>query len=232
MSHAAAEPDLAPLIDTVAGYYRGASRFAQGFVRGKLRTDPATAAVLGHAAATPFGQVADLGCGRGQLGLALLAARLAEQVTGLDLQAAKIADAARAAAVLHAQRGGAPVARYTVADLATAEVPPCDTVLLIDVLLQMPEAAQHTLLDRIIAAARRRVLVRAFDPDCGWRARLGFAMEWLGRAVRRDGVEIAPLPLTVLAGRFEAAGFAVSVAPCWGWTPLPNVLLVAERPAG
>ncbi len=213
--------DLDAIARRVVGLYAGASRFAQGFVGGKLRTDPATVAVLRHAAAAPFGAVADLGCGRGQLGLALLAAGLAARVEGLDRDGAKIADAARAAA-------GLPAA-YAVADLAAAPVPECDTALLIDVLLQMPEPAQRALLARVAAAARRRVLVRAFDPDRGWRARVGFAMERLGRAVRRDGVEIAPLPLRTLAAPFEAAGFAVSVAPCWGRTPLPNVLLVAER---
>jgi len=215
--------ELNAITQRVVGLYAGASRFVRGFVGGKLRTDPATEAVLRRAAAAPFGTVADLGCGRGQLGLALLTAGLAERVTGLDRDGAKVADAARAAS-------GLPAA-YAVADLGTAPVPACDTALLIDILLQMPEAAQHALLARVAAAARRRVLIRAFDPDCGWRARLGFAMERVGRVVRRDGAEIRPLPLHVIAGPFEAAGFAVSVTPCWGRTPLPNVLLAAERPA-
>lgn len=212
----------AAALHQVASRYAGASRFAQGFVRGKLRRDPATAAVLRQAAATPFGRVVDLGCGRGQLGLALLLAGLADHVTGLDRDAGKIATAAAAAT-------GLP-ARFAVADLATAPVQDCDTILIIDVLLQMPEAAQQALLGRMVAAARRRILIRAFDPECGWRATLGFAMERLGRQVRRDGVEIRPLPLPVLRARLEAAGFAVRVVPCWAGTPLPNVLLTAERP--
>ena len=213
---------LRRVADQVAGRYAGASRFAQGFVRGKLRRDPASAAILRHAAAAPFGRVVDLGCGRGQLGLALLLAGFAEHLTGLDRDAGKIAEAGAAA-------GGLP-ARFAVADLAAAPVPDCDTILIIDVLLQMPEAAQRALLSRMVAAARRRILIRAFDPDCGWRARIGFAMERLGRRVRRDGVEIRPLPLPVLESTLAAAGFAVRVAPCWAGTPLPNVLLIAERP--
>jgi hypothetical protein len=55
-------------------------------------------------------------------------------------------------------------------------------------------------------------------------------MEVLGRAVRGDRNAIRPLPLADIAAPLEAAGFAVSVSPCWGNTPLPNVLLVAERP--
>lgn len=212
---------LRAVCDRVARRYGGASRFARGFVSGKLRTDPATAAILQRAAATPFGVVADLGCGRGQLGLALLAAGLAERLHGLDRNPRKIAEAQGAATGLSAE--------FRVADLGTAGVPACDTALVIDLLLQMPETAQRALLARIAAAARRRILIRAFDPDCGWRARVGFLMEGLGRQLRRDGVAIRPLPLPALDAILSAAGFAVSVTPCWGGTPLPNVLVVAER---
>jgi hypothetical protein len=47
--------------------------------------------------------------------------------------------------------------------------------------------------------------------------------------VRRDGVEIRPMPLPRLERILAEAGFAVSVVPCWSGTPLPNVLLLAER---
>ena len=215
------DAELSAIVARVVARYGGASRFTQGFVGGKLRGDPATRAVLRLAAARPFGVVADLGCGRGQLGLALLAAKLAERVTGLDRDGAKVAEAARAAAGLPAE--------FAVADLALAPVPACDTALLVDVLYQMPEAAQRALLTRVAATARRSVLIRAFDPGRGWRSALGLAMERAGRAIRGDGAAIAPLPLAAIAAPFAAAGFAVSVAPCWGRTPLPNLLLVAER---
>lgn len=206
----------------VAALYRDASHWSRNFVRGKLLTDPATPAVLRLATeAGGFGAVSDLGCGRGQVGLALLLARLAERVEGLDLDPAKIRDA-NAAAI------GLP-ARFAVADLSTAAVPPCDTAVIFDVLLQMPEAAQRPLLARMAAATRRRVVIRAFDPDAGWRARLGSAMEEVGCLVRRDGSAFRPLPLREVAAPFESAGFRVSTWPCWGWTPLPNVMLVAER---
>ena len=215
--------DLATVARRVVDLYPGASRFARGYVGGKLRGDPVTPAVLALATATPFGAVVDLGCGRGQLGLALLTAGLATRLDGLDCDAAKIGDASAAASGL--------AARFTVADLATAPIPACDTVLLIDVLYQLRAAAQCALLGRIAAAARRRVVIRAFDPARGWRAHLGLAMERAGRAVRRDATAIEPLPLAVVAAPFEAAGFLVSTSPCWGRTPLPNVLLIADRPA-
>jgi SAM-dependent methyltransferase len=220
---AAGRAELHALAAAVSARYAGASRFARGFVGGKLRHDPATLALLRLAARRPFGDVVDLGCGRGQLGLALLAAGLAERLTGLDLDRAKLEEARRAAA-------GLP-ARFAEADLAAPGValPECDTLLMVDVLYQMPEPTQRPLLAAAASAARRRVLVRAFDPDRGWRSAAGLAMEVLGRAVRGDRNAIRPLPLAALAAPFEAAGFAVSVSPCWGNTPLPNVLLAAER---
>jgi SAM-dependent methyltransferase len=211
----------ATLAREVAGLYAGASRFARGYVGGKLRGDPASRAVLERAAASPFGIVADLGCGRGQLGLALLVAGGAREVIGLDRDARKIAEARAAAARLPA--------RFTVGDLTAESVPDCDTALLIDVLYQLPAEAQRPVLAGVAARARRRVLIRAFDPARGWRSTLGLAMERAGRLVRGSSNAIAPLPMAVLAAPFQAAGFAVSVMPCWDGTPLPNVLLAAER---
>jgi SAM-dependent methyltransferase len=221
---AAGRAELHALAAAVSARYAGASRFARGFAGGKLRHDPATLALLRLAARRPFGDVVDLGCGRGQLGLALLAAGLAERLTGLDLDRAKLEEARRAAA-------GLP-ARFAEADLAVPGValPECDTLLMVDVLYQMPEPTQRPLLTAAASAARRRVLVRAFDPDRGWRSAAGLAMEVLGRAVRGDRNAIRPLPLAAVAAPFEAAGFAVSISPCWGNTPLPNVLVAAERP--
>jgi SAM-dependent methyltransferase len=213
---------LLELTGQVAARYAGASRYARNFVRGKLLTDPATPAILRLARqAGGFGVVADLGCGRGQVGLALLTAGLALEVHGLDLDPAKIADARRAASGLPAQ--------FAVADLGRATVPDCDTALIFDVLLQMPEEAQHGLIARMADAARRRIVIRAFDPDCGWRAGLGSAMEEAGRRLRRDGSAFRPLPLAELAAPLQARGFHTIVTPCWGWTPLPNVMLTAER---
>ena len=221
----AGRADLAALAAAVSARYAGASRFARGFVDGKLRHDPATPALLRLAAREPFGAVVDLGCGRGQLGLALLAAGLADRLTGLDRDGAKLAEARLAAA-------GLP-ATFADVDLAAPDpvLPGCDTLLMVDVLYQLPEAAQRPLLAAAARAARRRVLVRAFDPGRGWRSAAGYAMEVLGRAVRGDRNAIRPLPPAAVAAPLEAAGFAVSVSPCWGNTPLPNVLLVAERAA-
>jgi SAM-dependent methyltransferase len=215
-------PDLAA---QVAARYRGASRTARGFIEGKLRRDPAAAALLALGVARGFGHVLDLGCGRGQLGIALLLAGAATSLHGIDIDARKIALARAAAQELPA--------RFDIADLAAATLPATDTVLLIDVLLQLPPAVQDALLARIVAAAPRRILVRAFDPDRGWRSAIGFGMERIRRRLGGDrGLDgmVAPRPIAALAAPLHAAGFAVTITPCWAGTPLPNVLLVAQRP--
>jgi SAM-dependent methyltransferase len=221
--------DRAAVCRVVAARYAGASRWARGYVRGKLWSDPATAALLALGAARPFGRVLDLGCGRGQLGLALLEAGCATALLGLDRDRAKLAEARAAAA-------GLP-AGFEEGDLLDpdAAFPEADTVLLIDVLYQLPAAAQRALLPRAAAAARRRIVIRVFDPERGWRSAFGLAVEQLGRVFRGEvgRTAIAPLPLGVLADALREAGFArVAVAPCWGATPLPNVLLHAEREGG
>jgi len=215
-------PDLAA---EIAGRYRGVSRSARGFIRGKLRRDPAVAALLALGRSRNLGEVVDLGCGRGQVALALLVAGVAQRVRGLDIDAAKIAAAQRAAEGLPAE--------FAVADLAEAAIPPCDTLVMIDVLQQLPLPAQDALLARIAAAAPRRIAIRAFDPQRGWRSTFGFAMERIRRHLGGDlgtRAALAPRPLPEITRPLEAAGYAVRVTPCWAGTPLPNVLLLAERP--
>jgi len=216
---------MGDLAARVAARYPGISRTERGFIGGKLKRDPAVAALLALGQARHLGEVLDLGCGRGQLAIALLLAGVAARVTGVDIDAAKVALARRAAE-------GLP-ARFEVADLATAEVPRADTVLLVDVLLQLPPAAQDALLARIAATWPRLVAIRAFDPERGWRSAIGFGMERIRRRLGADrGLDgaLAPRPLAEIARPLEAAGYALRVTPCWAGTPLPNVLLVAERP--
>lgn len=210
----------AELADTVAARYRG--RITRGFVAGKLRADPVLPALL---ALPPLGAVLDLGCGRGQLGIALLLAGRADRLTGFDLDDAKIARARESAADLPAD--------FAVADLGAAALPPCDTALLIDVLSQVPQAMQRSLLARAAAAASARIVIRSLDLERGWRSAVGLAAEHLRRGLGADrggGGGVAPLPVADLAQPLEAAGFRITITPCWAGTPLPNVLMVAERP--
>ena len=212
------------LIARVAARYAAEGRFARGFVAGKLRRDPAGPAILRAAGVEGFGEVVDLGCGRGQLAVALLLAGAASAVTGIETAPVQAAQAARAGAGL--------AFRVIRRDLAAEPVvPAADTVLIVDVLYQLPTAAQAALLVAAAAAARRRVLIRALDPEAGARAALTIGWERLSRRLSpHAGAVVNPRPSAEAVAILRAAGFAVTVAPCRNGTPFANVLITACRP--
>ena len=216
----------APLQDALAltaRRYQGCPRFARHYVASKLRRDPVHQDVLAMAALEPFGDVVDLGCGRGQLGVALLGAGLARSVLGVDRASPALADACRAGA-------GLPFA-VRHADLAADPgVPVCDTVLLVDVLYQLGAGPALRLLRAAAGAARERVIVRTLDPGQGWRSSLATTLERAGRGWwPHAGRRMEPLAVPVLVAALREEGFAAGAAPCWRGTPFANVLIAARR---
>lgn len=212
-------------LDRTARRYRDGDRFSRYYVASKLRRDPVHLAILRRAADAPFGQVLDLGCGRGQLAVALLEAGLAVAVLGFDSAPASLAAARRAGA-------GLPFA-VEARDLSEpAPLPPADTVLLIDVLYLLDPAAGARLLTAAAAAARQRILIRTLDPGRGLRSRFAILLERLGRPIwPHSGATVAPPTVAALTARLETLGFRTAVEPCWEGTPFANVLVVADRVA-
>lgn len=211
------------VLDRVARRYADGGRFTRHYIASKLRTDPVHEAVLALAAKESFGRVLDIGCGRGQLGVALLEAGLASEVTGLDWGTEALRQAERAAAGL--------AFRAVHQDLSRpASLPPADTVLLIDVLYQLDAPAQDAVLRDAAGAAGERIVIRTLDPELGLRSRFAIGAERLGRlAWANSGAHVNPRPVPALAAVLERHGFATSVTPCWQGTPFANVLLVARR---
>lgn len=208
----------------VARRYAGCGIGTVRYVAAKLRRDPVHRDILDIGEASGFGDVLDIGCGRGQMGIALLQSGLARSVLGLDRSAAHLDQARRAADGLAFTGRVQDVAR-------DAELPAADTVLIVDVLYQLAPAAQIALLRSAARAARQLVLIRTLDPERGLRSAITLAFE---RAVRRfsphSGAHVSPLPVGCLGDILRQEGFAVSVAPCWRGTPMANVLLTARRP--
>ena len=202
--------------------YRSCDRFTRHYVASKLRMDPVHAAVLALAAQAPFGQVADIGSGRGQLGVALLEAGLADAVLALDHDANALAQLQHAAAGLALQTEQVDLS-------TTGPTQPADTVLLIDVLYQLQTGPQLALLRRAAQVARHRVIIRANDPARGWRSRLSTTLERLGRAWWPTfGARSNPLPPAQLAETLAGLGFTVRTRPCAEGTLLAGVLIVGE----
>lgn len=187
------------------------------YVAGKLAFDPVfkLLAELGQ-----LGRVLDLGCGRGQLALLLLELGHATGVVGLDSDAAKIQVA----------RTAGPEADFQVADVAQAELPPADTILLIDVLHYLPLAEQDALLvgARQALAPGGRLLVRELDGDPSARSGITRAFEWLGRKIGVNrGRATAYRTASSLTQLLEAQGLSCRVQGASESTPFANVLIVA-----
>ena len=207
----------------VAQRYAVCGRGPRGYVAGKLRRDPVHRDLLALAASESFGDVLDIGGGRGQMGIALLEADGARSVLALDRSASHLEQARRAAA-------GLPFAARPQDFAECQELPGADTILLIDVLYQLAPATQSALLRNVARAARQRVLIRTLDPGRGPRGALTLAFEQAARFVSpHSGRHVNPPPVARLSDTLRGEGFDVRVAPCWKGTPFANVLLTARR---
>jgi len=206
----------------IAERYANGSRAVRGYVAGKLRADPVIGRIVEIGRERPLGRVCDVGCGRGQLGVALLEAGVASSVRGVDWDEEKLA-AARAASK------GLDVV-LDAGDVREWAIPACDTVTLVDVLHYLPEAAQDELLERAASAAKRCVIVRELDPDRGWRSAITRAQETITTTLGYNtGERLVFRSIAGMAAVLERNGFRCVVEPAWGKTPFANVLLVAWR---
>jgi SAM-dependent methyltransferase len=208
------------LFDRVAERYRACGRGTQHYVASKLRRDPVCGAILDEPGS--FGDVLDLGCGRGQFGITLLEAGRARSVTGIDYNSHHLKKAEFAGEGL----------RFLAVELDLDQAQtllPCDTVTMIDVLYQLRIDAQLKLLGQAAQVARERLLIRTLDPDRGLRSAFSLGLERLGHYLSPNaGAYVNALPVPVLVRTLKNQGFKVSVAPCWSGTPFANVLISAR----
>jgi len=214
----------APAAARIAARFDG--RWQQGYVRGKLRHDPAFATIsallFDAAAALP---VLDLGCGMGLLGQWLREHGHRGDYLGIDQDARKIAAGDAAA------RGVLPDIELRLGGLAT--LPPfCGHVVLLDVLHYLDREAQRRLLQQSAQrlAGDGLLLIRSVLRDASWRYRVTQAEErvlalagWMHTATRHIPKR------TELESEIEDTGLSVTTRPLWGRTPFNSWLLVARR---
>jgi SAM-dependent methyltransferase len=207
----------------VASRYR--ARAPYYYVRTKLRIDPVARMLFRLGTAEHFGTIADVGCGRGQLGILFLLAELADGVLGVDWDEAKLEAATEAACDL-------PRARFEHGDVRTFPLSPVDTVLLVDVLHYMPHEDQDTLLVRACRAARRRIVIRDLDPSRGASSTLTRSWEWVTTTLgyNRGSTNVPARPLSAIREVLEREGLEVASEPCSAGL-LSNGLLVARPSA-
>ena len=202
------------------------NRTAYFYTRAKLRTDPLYPGVIAALRGCDA-PLLDLGCGMGLLAHALRDARLDMAYRGVDIDAGKIAHAARAAA-----SAGLRNVAFEAMDLSTRTPAHHGSVAVLDVLQFVSPAAQSSILGAAIAmvAPGARLVIRTGLDDGSARARTTRRIDVLSRALRwmNAGPQSYPDP-DALRARFDAAGLAAMFSPLYGRTPFNNWLVVASR---
>ena len=245
------------LHEAASAPYRRAGRFAWHFARGKLGRDPVFRALVEHGLAGrgPL-RVVDVGCGQGLLASLLHAAQRMQGEEEAGRWPARWPEAPRGAVYtgielmprdiargITALGGLMPPPRFVCGDMRSAELPPCDLVVVLDVLHYVDHAAQEGVLVRLRDALRQGARPDA-DGTCAAGATRTADTEHLGTAAAPQGTtRTAPGRLLLRVGDASSArGFAISqwvdrtvtrvrghaVSPTWG-RPLAEWIGLLER---
>lgn len=222
--------------------YLRAGRFAWHFAKAKLGLDPVYRHLVCEGLVTPGSRLLDLGCGQGLLGSVLLAAGRTGpagrpwpahwapmphglSITGIELMPREVERARLALG---------DAARFVCADLREADLPACDTVVILDVLHYLEPAEQDRLLERArdALAPGGLLLLRVADA----RRRLGYALslwgDWLVSRLRGHRVPTRGRTVANWIEKLQSLGFSVDTRPMNGRaSPFSNVLLVGRREA-
>ncbi len=198
-------------------------RSLQGYVRWKVRTDPAYSAVW-EALRGRSAPVVDLGCGVGLLPLYLREHGHAARFIGIDFDQRKI-DVARKAAQ------GYEGIELLAGDARDPLPEGCDVVLL-DILHYFDSVSQQTILANAARAAGDDgvVVIRQGIRDGSWRYRLTAFVDGMARVFRWMKAERLNFPTRA---EIEApfADFDAEVRPLWGRMPYNSYLFVFRRRA-
>lgn len=245
-SQAACDAAWRELHAAASGRYRAAGRFAWHFARGKLSRDPVFRGLVERGELGRQARVVDIGCGQGLMACLLQACHdlaasgrwplawplppEAQGYHGIELMPRDVQRAGAAAA------GLALAPTFECNDMRRAVLPPCELVVILDVLHYVDHAAQQAVLTRVRDALLqgrrelpRRLLLRVGDAA----SRRGFAVsQWVDRAVTLvRGHRVPPTwgrPLAAWVALLQELGFTVQAVPMSQGTPFANVLLVAD----
>lgn len=197
----------------------GGSRWLQGYVHGKLRTDPVFCQAQEILRQRP-GPVFDLGCGLGLLGFWLRLQGIENPYKGCDLGAWKIKAGQAAAENMNLKNFELSVGNMT--NFATEGAA---TICLFDVLHYLPLSEQEKFLERLAQAARggALLLIRTGVKGCGWRSAVTVLEEvWTRASGWIGGGEINFPRIESLENFFTSRGCRVSARPLWGRTPFSS----------
>lgn len=197
------------------------SRWFQGYVKSKLRTDPLYPAVWNELKMATL-PLLDLGCGLGLLAFYLRHQGFEPDIFGIDYDKVKIAAAQRIASNHY------PDTRFQFGDVRGGIPDFQGNVTILDILQFFNRDEQARLLadaSRAVASGGRLV-IRSGLCDHGWRFRVTYAGDVLARTTRWMKAPPTCYPTresicTVL----ESEGLEGNVTPLWGNTPFNNYLI-------
>ena len=196
-------------------------RALQGYVRWKVRTDPAYGAVL-EALRDRDHPLVDVGCGIGLLAFYLREHGYTSPIVGIDFDERKV-ELARIAARRY------PAVDFIVAD-ARDPIPEDHNVVILDILHYFESASQQTILRNAANAVPRggAVIIRQPLRDASWRYRMNIAVDSLARTFKWMRAEAINYPTREeLTAPF--AGFSHEVRPLWGRMPYNTYFAVFTR---
>jgi 2-polyprenyl-3-methyl-5-hydroxy-6-metoxy-1,4-benzoquinol methylase len=189
-----------------------------------------------EAAVPDEGRILDLGCGHGLLSFHLALGSSKRKVTGVDLDADKIA-VARAAAdgVRPAPGTTPPEVTFMVGTALEVPAGPWDAIVVVDVLYLLDGDAQHRLLDAAAAqlAPGGVLVVKEMSHRPAWKFAWNRAQEQLAVRVLRitEGHDIHFLPDADLPAHLTGLGLDVRTdEPVDRGYLHPHRLVVARRP--
>ena len=200
---------------------KGGDRY---YIANKLKFDPIGRVI--DEITGELGDVFDVGCGRGQLGLLLYELGKVRTLRGFDWDEHKVGVA---------QTAAMGVGRYAKEDIKSAAIPASDTILVADVLHYISFDEQDAVLSRAAAALREggKLIVRDVD-----------ARRTVASLVTRACERIA-VGLNVNQGRtlsfrsreeqcdaIARVGLSLKDVVTTPGLLLDNVLIIAERPLG
>jgi len=234
------DPVIAALVDAASDPYRAAGRFAWHFARGKLKGDPAFAAILERGLLEDSARILDLGCGQGLLASWLLAAQAARlagkwpaewppppahpELLGVEINPREVA---RARAALGAR------ACIVHGDIRHVDYGSVDAIVILDVLHFTDRASQEAVLGRARAALKPHglLLLRVGDAEGGMGFGLSKLVDRIVALARRHRLpRLTCRPAREWRALLTALGFLTEALPMSQGTPFANVLLIGKLP--
>ncbi|MFZ4775721.1 MAG: class I SAM-dependent methyltransferase [Terrimicrobiaceae bacterium] len=201
------------------------ARILHGYAKGKIKWDPAYAAVAGLLRDSKL-PLLDIGCGVGLLSAYLREAGCSQPILGIEPDAAKIqialAKVAGAYPLLEFQTGSALMLPDFSGD-----------IVMLDVLHYMTPAEQASVLKAVAGriAPGGRALIRTTFRDSSWRYFATLVEEAFvrGSGWIRGGRCHFPLRRAI-ENIFQDQGLPLTISPMWGKTPFNSYLIEIRRP--